>query len=341
MSLKNDLLNIQNVKNDIKSAIENKLSNSIDMNFINYPGYINNIPTGSGDVKLFNSIIDMQNSLGNQEGDLAIVYASTQANITEDTEFQIATFPQTVVLTTAVTDYIEVGFVPVESTGMFDCMGSLDSEGFNLDIYTDEGNIRVQYTSQDGLTYTRTTFMKDNVTIEGDELDFKVIIKFGSEWGDPQWDDRIGQFIITGSYNFDGLFQYITNIPNYARPCIYTINYNPNNNFPNYWTFNATNNYINGVKFFNLIENNRNNIYNTLLNYYNNNVANILINTLFKQPYSSGLFINNNYIETYLIGLYESELRPVNTILSNTGELYREASRRKIFKLLSYFQNVI
>ena len=43
MSLKNDLQNIYNIKNDIKLSIESKLSNSIDLNFANYSNYINSI----------------------------------------------------------------------------------------------------------------------------------------------------------------------------------------------------------------------------------------------------------------------------------------------------------
>ena len=47
MSLKNDLQNIYNCKNDIKLAIENKLNNTIDNDLFNYANYINSINVGT------------------------------------------------------------------------------------------------------------------------------------------------------------------------------------------------------------------------------------------------------------------------------------------------------
>lgn len=216
----NDKLNlISNARNDIKSSLINK-GQLVNNDIRTYANAIYNISSGSGDVKLFDTISNMQNSSGNQEGDLAIVYASSQANITEDTEFQVGTFPETVVLSSAITDYIEVGFIPVESSGMFDCGGNLNSSRFSMNIYSDLGDgmceIRIQYESSDGLTYTRTEFTKNYETVSGDEMDFGTVIKFGSNWRPANWDDRIGQFILAGSVNFNGLFNYVTNIPNYA-----------------------------------------------------------------------------------------------------------------------------
>ena len=215
-------INLLGVNSDIDSNIQpGYIANGISILGIvgNYEG------SGTGDVKLFNSVNEMQNSHGNQDGDLAVVYTNKIENITANTEFQIATFPKTVVLTTAVTDYIDVGFVPVESTGeMFDCFGNLDSRMFSLDVFTDEGDINIQYRSSDGLTYNRIIFSKNRVAIEGDELDFEVVIKFDSGAGGFQWDDRIGQFIITGSSDFEGLFQYENNAFNYATTQLNTIN---------------------------------------------------------------------------------------------------------------------
>lgn len=134
-------------------------------------------------VKQFNSMQEMQADPSPSDGDLATVYANSQAGITADSEFQIATFPQTVVLPSVLSDHVDVRFQAVDQSIMFDCMGNLDSQRFSMDCYTDNGNIRIEYQSQDGQNYTRTRFMKNNQEVSGDEMDFDAIIKFGRRWG--------------------------------------------------------------------------------------------------------------------------------------------------------------
>ena len=63
----------------------------------------------------------MQNSSNNQDGDLATIYTSSQSNFTENTQTQYITFPETVTLPQAVTDYIEIGLQPVDTSVMMDC----------------------------------------------------------------------------------------------------------------------------------------------------------------------------------------------------------------------------
>ena len=89
---------------------------------------------GSGEVKLYDSISNMNADHSVDDGQLAIVYYNQSANITADTEFQIGTFPETVVLPTAFTDYVELRFTPVEEGVWVDCWGRLDSNGYNIDM---------------------------------------------------------------------------------------------------------------------------------------------------------------------------------------------------------------
>ena len=71
---------------------------------------IQNLPEagGSGNIKQFATQEAMQADTTAQEGDLAVVYRSEVQNATVDSHFQTATFPDTVVLDTAITDYVEV-----------------------------------------------------------------------------------------------------------------------------------------------------------------------------------------------------------------------------------------
>ena len=149
-------------------------------------------------VKQFSTVEEMNSSTGNTEGDLAVVYRNEIQNATVDSKFQTATFPETVVLDTAITDYVEVRYRAVDSSKMFDCTGSLDSSGFTMDCYTESSNIRIEYTSEDGITYTRTD-------ATGNPVDFGTEIYYEMT---EMWNDAIGKFIQIGGSTFEGLYEY-------------------------------------------------------------------------------------------------------------------------------------
>lgn len=166
-----------------------------------------NVPQegGSGDVKQFESVAQMQASTGNQEGDLAIVYNSQILPLTENSIFQIATFPDTVVLDEAIPSgtYINAEFMNAEDETADDggyC--NLSSDDFSFSYYGDSSNVDIRYTSNDGINYTRT----DSV---GNPVDFGVKLKFGSRWGGSRtFDSRIGNFIKVSQSVFTGLYEY-------------------------------------------------------------------------------------------------------------------------------------
>ena len=158
-----------------------------------------NVPqTGEVPVKLFETEEQMQADTTAQEGDLAVVYREEIQNATVDSKFQTATFPDTVVLDEAITSRVEVRYRAVDSSVMFDCWGSLNSSRFDMNCYTESGSIRIQYTSSDGITYTR----KDST---GNPVDFGTEIYYEMV---EMWNDAIGKFIQIGGNVFDGLFQY-------------------------------------------------------------------------------------------------------------------------------------
>ena len=161
---------------------------------------IQNLPEAgsSGGIKQFSTIEEMNNSIGNKEGDLAVVYRSEVQNAAVDSQFQTATFPQTVVLDTAITNRVEVRYRAVDSSVMFDCMGSLNNTRFMMNCRTESGRIRIEYRSSDGITYTRTD-------TTGNPVDFDTEIYYERA---KYWNDAIGKFIQVGGNKFEGLYEY-------------------------------------------------------------------------------------------------------------------------------------
>ena len=148
--------NLTNFLTDVASAIKTKKGNDTDIPAANFDTEIANLPSGgSGDVKLFDTIEHMQQDSSAQLEDMAVVYRESVQSITEESEFSSCIFPNTVVLEEAFTDEIYGSF---RSTGgnYFNGMVDMSSTAFMFDGYGGSSKIRVQYESQDGITYTRT-----------------------------------------------------------------------------------------------------------------------------------------------------------------------------------------
>ena len=161
-------------------------------------------------VKLFETIEEMQNDPNAKEGDLAVIYRSEIHNATVDSKFSSAVFPTTVVLPTAITNYVDVMYRATDSSVMFDCWGQLDASMFYMSCYNEIGEVRIQYESSDGITYTRTDGGEETV-------DFGTEICYSYS---DYWNDAVGYFIQTGGMCFDGLYQYSMNsIPNVFNFC--------------------------------------------------------------------------------------------------------------------------
>lgn len=154
-------------------------------------------------IKQFSTIEEMQVDKTAKEGDLAIVYRNEVKNATVDSKFQVATFPETVVLDTALTDYVEVRYIAVDSSKTFDCWGQLDSNMFMMDCYTESGSIRIVYESSDSITYTRTRMQGDSGNLEN-PVDFGCEIYYEMA---EMWNDVIGKFIQIGGNTFEGFYK--------------------------------------------------------------------------------------------------------------------------------------
>ena len=153
---------------------------------------------GSGDVKLFNSVSSMKNSSGNKDGDLALVYSNSISNLHEDDIIDIAIFPDTVVLPEAVTEEKEYYFSPVSSSEYIECRAMLLSSNFYFNWYGDSSYGNIEYSSSDGITYTKTS---------GDaQVDFSDT-PLKCEYG---YDTNLSYFIQLASTSFDGVYEYST-----------------------------------------------------------------------------------------------------------------------------------
>ena len=152
---------------------------------------------GNVPVKLFETVEQMQADTTAKEEDLAVVYRNEVQNATADSQFQTATFPTTVVLPTAMTGSADVMYRATDNSVMFDCWGQLSETMFDMSCYNESGEVRIQYESSDGITYTRTD--------GGEET-----VDFGTEIYCPysdNWNDAIGYFIQVGGQYFDGLYE--------------------------------------------------------------------------------------------------------------------------------------
>ena len=179
-------------------------------------------------VKLFETQEEMQADVTAQEGDLAVVYRSEVQNMTADSEVTSITFPETVTLPAAFTDDVYCMLRAVDSSAMFDGNCELSQNSFHFEGYSDTGMIRVRYTSEDGITYTRTRFQGDSGDLTN-PVDLGTTVKVEQT---EEWNDNLGYFMQTGGNVFEGLFQYkhhaldnVYNASNYTNKTKLNINY--------------------------------------------------------------------------------------------------------------------
>lgn len=153
---------------------------------------------GSGGIKQFSTINEMQADETATEGNLAVVYREEMKNMTAETQTQIITFPATVVLPEVFNSSVYTMLSTVDSSSVyFDGQVELSQTQFRFNGYTNNGSITVTYTSTDGITYTRTT--TDEI------IDCGALIACSYV---EEWDDNLGYFMQIGGNYFEGLFEY-------------------------------------------------------------------------------------------------------------------------------------
>lgn len=161
--------------------------------------------TGSdSNIKLFETVQDMNNDPNPKEDDLAVVYRKEIQPFKEDTETQFITFPEQVILDESFTGNINGMLRSVDPSVMFDGQVRLNANMFHFDGWSETGMIQVRYQSEDGITYTRQEFMGDSGDLTN-PVDLGTIVKW--EPMEP-FNDVIGKFMLVGGNYFEGLYEF-------------------------------------------------------------------------------------------------------------------------------------
>lgn len=155
-------------------------------------------------VKLFETEEEMQADESAKEGDLAVVYREEIKNMTADSQTQYITFPETVTLPGAFESSAYITLRAIDSSAMFDGNIQLSKTSFRFDGYSESGMIMVQYSSSDGITYTRTRFSGDSGDLTN-PVDLGTVVQYEPMMG--EWDDTLGYFMQIGGNTFEGLFK--------------------------------------------------------------------------------------------------------------------------------------
>lgn len=185
---------INTAKEAIKTSLTNKgmtPSNNIE----EYAALIDSIEQGSGDVKLFSTIEEMNNSNNPIENDLAIIYRQEMVNWDGASALTTLTFPKTVKLK-------ETGdgncYGHASSDTWLDLEGSVSTSSATFRIMGDD-YYTIRYTSIDGITYTRTDSYDETLVLSQEPLTLNMY----------EWSDVCGYFMTVRSAKFEGLYNYI------------------------------------------------------------------------------------------------------------------------------------
>ena len=142
---------------------------------------------------------------GMVEGDMCVVHTSTIANMQVTDSVTAITFPATVVLPEAVTDYLYTSLRDADRT--MDIMVDVSPTECRVMIMSDSDYLDISYGSTDSITYTRTDTNAETI-----EFSSPVSCAYPEEWN-----DALGYFLQVGGVEFIGLFEYKDSVWNYAK----------------------------------------------------------------------------------------------------------------------------
>ena len=199
-TLNEQLAELQTARDNIKTALEGK-GQAVTKDIRTYADAINNIVSEGGtstnaSIKLFATKAAMNADTTAEEGDLAIVYGQVLQNWDGSSAVQTFTFPQTVVLPYAMTGSCN-GYY--NGSVFLNMNGSVSNSAASFDI-SGTSEYAVRYTSQDGLTYTRTS-SDETITIASRTISIDM----------SSFSDVCGYFMQVGGMTFEGIFKYKTN----------------------------------------------------------------------------------------------------------------------------------
>ena len=196
------MCNLTELFTDIANAIREKKGTSDKLLASSFPSEIQNLSVGSGDVKQFTSVEEMNE--GDKElGSLAVVYGEKLKVFTIDTQAQNLVFPQSVGLTEAATDYISCQFgSKLPSDGNDDYLWIEMNKNYCMIRYCTASERalggephEVTYSSTDGINYDK----------DGDTdfiFDYPIFV-LDKEY----WNEAFGAFLCVKEKEYGGLYE--------------------------------------------------------------------------------------------------------------------------------------
>ena len=190
-----DTSNLSQYLKDVASAIKEKTGKTDKIPAANFDTEIRSIETGGSEtgVKLFETIDEMQADTTANAGDLAVVYGSEIKPVSNGDIITSITFPKIVVFNEAITsDYR--GTLHNDSEPRIFFVIQLNASMFMLRDMNGTVPPEIHYSSEDGITYTRTDSNEDTYEI--------------GETTVENLDEHICEFLQTGVFVFEGLYSY-------------------------------------------------------------------------------------------------------------------------------------
>lgn len=186
-------------------------------------------------VKVFKNINEMNSYTGSVEGDVSVVYGQSYERFTSDSKTTSLYFDEIVTLNTKQTEDKSIRFFGILDDNHLDGNAYITATSFDFHAYTNTVDCRVTYSSEDGVTYTRTSISGADET-DTNKITLDVPIQF---MGDVEpYDPVFGEFIKIPVMFFGGIFNYIKNTSNELEWV-----FAPNQ-------FNATNEWVYKKNFF-------------------------------------------------------------------------------------------
>lgn len=191
---------LDDTKNIIKTALEEQGVTISDTD--TFRDYAEKIKTmRNGDVLLFESTDEMEAYENPKEGILAIIYSANTSEVNMYSTFQYIVFPKEVTLSQACTNTIE-GYIRGEDGNYIGRFYIDGTQGYFY-IHTDTVSIDINYTSTDGINYTRQEDITNPINVN--ELISLRLYNLDNQ-------EIVRQFIKYEDGNFVGLYKYINGV---------------------------------------------------------------------------------------------------------------------------------
>ena len=199
----------------VNNLVTKGVSASNEETFTSLVPKVLDIDSGGGDPNKTVFMTDTTQAMNElttmEDKDICIVYKNTLESATATSQFQTAYFPKKVVLSSAIQDMIYCQYTTVESSlyGNGQLQVSATDMRFMFSVMGEPGSeffVDIEYTSTDGINYTRTDTNSSFV-------DFTTQIELENQ---EEWNDIFGAFLKLGEISFVGIYEYINGAWSYA-----------------------------------------------------------------------------------------------------------------------------